>query len=277
MIIVNRHIKQSLQLLLLLFALNTAFKLSGCKEPDPIDPPDMPQKATLHLSFDFLNGSSPIAYQEAFTDVRGMQHKLSTFKLYLSDIVLVKTDGSTYNLSDVLLIDYKPVNPDLINPQWDKQYEFDVPIGDYQEIRFGLGVPPDLNEEDPTTFSNDHPLSVFASTYWNWASMYRFIILETASDTGSGSFDHDILIHTGLDELYYTKSIDFEPVSLEANKPMHLSLSLDWNKLWWNSDDEIDLKTDHITHTTDTPEDFELAKRFTLNFLNNIEAEMQQE
>lgn len=274
---VRGYIKPIGSLVSLLFAVYAAFNLSACKVPDPIDPPQMPDKAVLNLSFDFLNGSSPIVYQEAFTDVQGMQHRLSTFKMYLSSIELVKTDGTIYRLSDVLLIDYKPINPDLSNPQWDKQYEFDVPVGDYQEIRFGLGVPPDLNEEDPTTFSNDHPLSIFASTYWNWASMYRFIILETASDTGSGSFDHDILIHTGLDELYFTKSLSFEPVTLDARKPMHLSLSLDWNKLWWDSDEVIDLRTEHITHTTDSPEDLDLAKRFTLNFLNNIEAEIQQE
>jgi hypothetical protein len=244
--------------------------LSGCGDATPINPPQPPEVAEVTLSFELFNGTDPVAFQEAFTDEGGFQHQVLTLKFYLSNVELIKSDGGSVVLDDVILFDYEPEDETVNNPEWTRTSSATIPPGEYSGIRFGLGIPATLNDEDPTTFANDDPLSTFSNMYWNWASKYRFIILETATDTGSGNFDHDILIHTGLDELYRESPVYPINMVLESGDRSTLHLELDWNAIWYNSEDVIPIKTEHITHTTDTPEDFDLAKRFTDNFMAGL-------
>ncbi len=256
--------------LTLVAALVALTSFSGCGNGGPIDPPKPPDVAEITLSFDLENGSEELAFQAPFTDVMGYQHRLLTLKFYLSNLVLVKADGSTEEVDEVVLFDYKPIDPSLNNPQWTREVSFTLPSGDYTGIQFGVGIPADINDEDPTTYANEDPLSAFSNMYWNWATMYRFIILEAESDTGTGSFDHDILIHTGLDDLYRTSPVYPISLSLASGDQAALTLSLDWNDIWYAEGASILLKEEHITHTTDTQEDFDLASRFTDNFVAGL-------
>ena len=111
--------------------------------------------------------------------------------------------------------------------------------------------------------------------YWNWATMYRFIILEAVADTGSGDYDHDLLFHTGLDDLYRTSEVYTIDVNVDANATKKITLSLDWNDLWYNGQEEIDVRSEHITHTTENNEDFDLARRLTENFLQGLSVSVE--
>ena len=107
--------------------------------------------------------------------------------------------------------------------------------------------------------------------HWTWATMYRFIILEAKADTTGGeNLIYNVLFHTGLDSLYRS-NLNFE-FDLEINdfERDTLHIDIDWNQLFYLGDDAIDLKKESVTHTTDTPEDFDLAQRFTNNFIDAI-------
>lgn len=220
---------------------------------------------SLHLSHDGQN----IALNQSFIDEEGNNVKVVAFKCYMANIRLKGADSETL-VSSMELFDAKPFDASISTPQWLDQYSFDMPEGVFERIEFGIGVPADLNQIDPSTYSNEDPLSTYSNMYWSWASMYRFIILEAKADTNGGeNFDHDVIFHTGLDALYRSGIVREVDLSFTTGEKQSSALSVDWDDLFYHFD-RIDLKKESSTHTTDNPTEFELAERFTDNFVQAI-------
>ena len=234
---------------------------------------DLPEikvaEPSLSLSFQLSHEGQDVALNESFIDEEGNNVKLVAFKFYMADIKLNAVDSEEL-ISSMELFDAKPFDASISTPQWRDVYEFDVPEGVFNRLEFGIGVPADLNGVDPSTYSNNDPLSTYSNMYWSWASMYRFIILEAKIDTTGGeNFDHDVIFHTGLDDLYRSgveRDID---LSFSIGEEQSLSLTVDWDNLFYHYD-YINLKGESSTHTTDSQTEFELAERFTDNFVKAI-------
>ncbi|MEQ9186458.1 MAG: hypothetical protein RLP15_01910 [Cryomorphaceae bacterium] len=249
-----------------LFTSAAVVTLSACKgsppEPEPIE-----EEPLFTLKTELVNQGEVVEIDDVFTDVSGNKVKLVALKFYLADIELIDDDGKKKPISSIELFDHKPVDESISTPQWSDEYSYTIPQGNYASISFGLGVPEDLNGIDPATYDNDEALSIYSNMYWSWASMYRFVILEAKMDTsGNGVFDHDVIFHTGLDELYRPEIERTSMFSATLNSESELTLRLDWNKLFYSGEEEIDILTENATHTTDNPEDLDLAVRFTTNF-----------
>ncbi|MEX2595578.1 MAG: MbnP family protein, partial [Salibacteraceae bacterium] len=254
---------KNIKIIIVLFTAFAALNLMSCGGDEP-DPKDEPKPAKLTIEAVVSDGVADHMINEVFKDQEGINVKILILKFYLANISITTNDGFVLHLSEMELLDFKPFDENINTPQWRNEKTYEIPVGGYSSISFGVGVPAELNDEDPATFPNQDPLSVYSNMYWNWASMYRFIILEAEMDTiGDGDFDHDLIFHTGLDDLY-RKDVQFDiDLNAKADKAYTLTLKIDWNTLFYNESNPIAIKKEHITHTTETDDDFDLAKRFT--------------
>lgn len=264
----NRHI-----FIFFLAALAVIFHLSSCDPKEGPNPPTI-QKAPfkLVLLFDLSAGNNQVILNQPFTDTKNLSAQYVAMQYYLSNIRIKNTSGAFEKLSEAVLINHRIKDPAVSSPQWENFITFELKEGAYESIFFDLGLPAALNESDPTTFANEHALSTYAGMYWNWATMYRFVILEAKMDTaGNSEFSHDLIFHTGTDELYRPDLSFNIDINAEPFKTDTLRFEIDWNDLFHNGIHEIEIKKEHLTHTTDSPEEFDLARRFTDNMAEAIQ------
>jgi hypothetical protein len=260
------HLQQIRYILFLLAFVS----VSGCKNTVP-EFELYPIEPTLVLDFHVVQNGEEIALDQRFIDQEGFNMNLIALRFFIANIQLTKADGSVSTISEVEFVDFEPIDSIRNNVRWGKSPKFYVEAGNYKKLSFGVGLPPNLNTADPTLYENAHPLSTYTFMHWTWATMYRFIILEAKADTTGGeNLNYNVLFHTGLDSLYRS-NLNFEfDLKLNDFERDTLHIDIDWNQLFYLGDDAIDLKKESVTHTTDTPEDFGLAQRFTNNFIDAI-------
>lgn len=246
--------------------------LHGCKDPEPV----APEEGSLELSLRPVINGQDFQPDVAYENPSGRQFFLNLFKLYLADITLIKANGEEVLLSEVELYDLAEPGNDLASTGVGTSRTFEVEVGDYQGIRFGIGVPARYNLNDPAEFGAEHPLSTFNGMHWSWASGYRFVVMEGRMD-GSPQADgvllaHPLAYHTGLDTLY--RSITFDQsghgFSLEADERERFVVQLDINRMFFSQTDTLDMLNRNLSHTMppNSPEYF-IAEEITNNLVAN--------
>lgn len=90
----------------------------------------------------------------------------------VTQVTLVRADGQVVPLADSdAYIDIGAKLSSIRLP--------DVPPGDYQRIRFNVGVEPARNHADPSVFPARHPLNPMVNgLHWDWNGGYVFMALE---------------------------------------------------------------------------------------------------
>ncbi|MFT3884164.1 MAG: hypothetical protein QM724_01665 [Flavobacteriales bacterium] len=125
-----------------------------------------------------------------------------------------------------------------------------APAGRYTGLRFGLGLPHDLNHTDITQIDPNTPLGNNSGMYWTWATMYRFTLFEGRFDNdpqASGPLPFQFAYHTGLDTLYRTRTL---PVMLEVtpSDTTEIVLQVDVARFFTNGSDTLDLSQGSSFH-----------------------------
>lgn len=214
-------------------------------DPQPIveSPVSVSTPQNLTLKFTPVKGDTTINFYSNFKTSSGVRFNLSMFRYYVSNIKLVKNDGSEYAVANKYL---------LVTPNTEDYSLGDVPAGDYKGIKFSIGVDSITNHKDPTLYPNTHPLAIQSpAIHWSWNSGYIFMMIEGTCDTTAaqndvltyGQFSHGLLFHIGMDKLYRQVSL-YKSFSI-SNAAQSISIKADIDKLFTG----IDLKTDNTTHT----------------------------
>lgn len=101
-----------------------------------------------------------------------------------------------------------------------------VPIGNYNNLSFNIGVPPELNAKDPAEFPSGHPLAKPAENWFSWQS-YIFLKLEGNIDLDNdGITETGVALHLGSDEAL--RKFDFEyPIAVSENQSSNIRLEFD--------------------------------------------------
>ncbi|MBW3517736.1 MbnP family protein [Flavobacterium sp. NKUCC04_CG] len=128
------------------------------------------------------------------TSAAGQLHQFSELKYVISNIRLIKTDGTEipYNIND---LDKGAAVIDQSKPATLHHTLNNIPTGDYKQLKFGLGVKRDLNVLNQVKFPIFYATAGANDTemMWEWGTGYRFTKIEGFYDT-----DKKILsIHTG--------------------------------------------------------------------------------
>ncbi|WP_460504102.1 MbnP family protein [Hymenobacter agri] len=169
-----------------LFAV-ASFSLIGCKKDEAV--PN--QKGTVDLAFEQTVGTAPLTLStQTYTTPAGDQFKITTFKQYISNIKLNKTDGTTYAVPEsYFLLDASNVSTLELPLK-------DIPVGDYKSLTFTVGVDSARNVSGAQTGALDPSNAMF----WTWNSGYIYTKLEGTSPQApkqAGATEGGLVFHIG--------------------------------------------------------------------------------
>ena len=228
-----RNLKKKLSLI----AISLAFV--ACNSDD-----DASVANNVKLEFKNTFSDTEIVLSETEnTSDAGQVHRFSELKYVVSNIRLVKADGTEvpYNVND---LDKGATVVNQANPATLNYVLSNIPTGEYKQIKFGLGVRSDLNTLDQTRFPNFYALAGANDTemMWEWGTGYRFTKIEGFYDTDN----KEMSIHTGStvegtngDESTYTQGVDaYRNIVLDlpvnavvGNKAPKIIINADFDKL----------------------------------------------
>ncbi len=147
-----------------------------------------PSVGGLRVEFSNLVNSQPLAYNLGYKIMNGDSFTVTKLAYYVSNIVLTKTDNSTYVVPNCYyIVDEGNANSKTINLS-------NVPTANYKSITFMLGV-------DSTTSSGGSGAAVGAlaqsgNMYWSWNSGYIMLKFEGSSPVSTAS-NKGLVYHVG--------------------------------------------------------------------------------
>lgn len=237
-----------------LFAL-CALVFSSCSKDDT----PVANNLTLHFNNTFgdntiVLGDATSATATVNTSAVGQIHHFSELKYVVSNIRLIKVDGSEipYNINDL------DNGATVVNQAQEATLDYvltNVPSGEYNQIKFGLGVRSDLNTLDQERFPNFYATAGANDTemMWEWGTGYRFTKLE-------GFYEADnkqLSVHTGStvegSEGAYTQGVDaYREITLDLPTVANVGQSAPRITIKADFDNLLSGKTNTITLSTGT-------------------------
>jgi len=108
----------------------------------------------------------------AHTNAAGQTLSVTRLDFLLSDFALRRSDGTW--LTDTNWQALVSVGTGRTNFQVNP-----LPSGEFDRVRFHVGLRPELNHADPAKFAPDHPLNPnLNGLHWGWAGGYVFLAIE---------------------------------------------------------------------------------------------------
>lgn len=277
----KRQMKPFLRILPVLLAFPLVLSLTGCRDDPSDDPEPTPETGVFELNFRgywdgaelFLNKTT-----EPYTDqVTGNKVIIENVKFYVSDLRLVKADGTEEQVNDYHLFDFAE-NHQFVTGSGKTAHAggeymtVEAPLGEYSGVKFGLGVPQDVNNADPSVYGPQHPLSVDQGMHWSWNTGYIFLKVEgkmdTTPDNGVDDYDLGFAYHTGTNPLY--REVDYSGsqqsfFEIRKDTETQFIIDVDLARVFnaGNEAQDVRIPEASISHTTGTEE---LAQRVTDNF-----------
>jgi len=154
---------------------------------------DTDGEQAVTLTFDARFGSQPAACGQAADGVgtSGSSVELQDLRFFVHGVELVTADGDAVAVSveddgawqsgGVALLDFEDATGKCANgsSQLNSAVTGTVPAGEYTGVRFVLGVPAELNHEDPTVAPS--PLNLTAM-HWSWQGGYKFMRMDLSTE-----------------------------------------------------------------------------------------------
>jgi hypothetical protein len=155
--------------------------------------------------------------------------KISKIKYIVSNIVLIKEDGSTFTYpksQSYFIVDEATPASLLLNLT-------NIPAGNYKAVKFGIGVDQDqfnLGATNQINFWDEAQVAGMASN--NWADGFKHIVFEGTFTSPTITTNTPFIVHTGqtgTDYNYTEVSLDLPTNALVRNNitpQIHLSTDL---------------------------------------------------
>ena len=174
-------------------------------------------------------------------------------QFYVSDVSTENKDGNeSILLKDVALINFENETNDLV---------FTMPEGAYKNIHLGLGLNPVQNATDPSTYPEEHPMSLLASNYWMMSNSYIFLKIE-GRHIENGVIT-PFAYHVGTDPFFRNYANTNRSYSINKDATTTLIADVNFADILFT----LTLPEDNDTHTSN---DLVLAAEVADNFLNSV-------
>ncbi|WP_343321069.1 MbnP family protein [Sphingobacterium multivorum] len=218
---------------------------------------DVANSVNLHFNNTFKNttivlGSADSPAATTNTSASGQLYQFSELKYVISNIRLIKADGSEipYNVND---LDKGATVIDQAKAATLNYVLSNIPVGEYKQIKFGLGVKQEINTLDQLRFPVFYATAGANDTkmHWEWGTGYRFTKLE-----GFYGVDHkELSIHTGStvngtngDESTYKQGVDaYRDITLNLPSIVTIGKSIPQINIRADFDKLLSGKTNTIT------------------------------
>ncbi len=229
----------------------------------------------------FSNLGNIVLNQTTQTSANGQKHQFSTLKYVVSNITLIKSDGTEfafhYNDSDkgAFIVDQEDAVGGVVYLDLNE-----IPQGQYTKIRFGLGI-----NQQAYLLGHDGQAEFWSwagmeGMTWSWAAGYIFAKIE--GKYGISSPDIEFVNHSGnmgnisqngTPDLYREITLDL-PTTAQVTSSIVPSIHIlaDWNQyLSGETDLTLDASNDmamgssqHLVDVTNN-----LMKMFTVDHVHN--------
>jgi len=213
---------KKLLLLLTLFAF-----VAACESDDDTTN----TQAEMGVNFQALYDGAPLEKNKNYP-FDGYDLQFTRFHTFLSDIELLKADGSTVLLSEIEFVDFTPddaANDLSVVPH----YHFEnVPQGTYTGLRMGIGVKPSLNGKNSSSYPVGHPLYQETEFWSGWKS-FIFTKVEGKADLNKDNVaDFFLVHHYGSNPVYRTYTYN-TPITVSDDHADHeMLVTFDLKKMF---------------------------------------------
>jgi len=203
------------KLLSILFVLTLLF--TSCDKEDTITPGDT--TATATVTFDAIFENQDFALNKDFT-TGTKTFNFNKFRYWVNNISLVNTKGEEYKVSN----SYFLIEETAAVPVQDGAFTYpatkreivelkDIPAGDYQTIKFNIGVDSKYNDNLSLQIGELSQLNGMTNISWMWMTSYIFTSIGGKITEGATS--KNLLVETGL-------NANHKNVSLELPKALNI-------------------------------------------------------
>jgi uncharacterized repeat protein (TIGR04052 family) len=151
-----------------------------------------PGTQEVELSFQAMVGDEAFACGETYSNLGADNTTivLSDFRFYIQEVELknaagiwvpLELDESRWQSGGVALLDFEDCAA-MGNIDLNDLVTGSVPAGDYDGLRFKMGVPFEMNHTDHNTAKS--PLNITA-LFWIWQSGYKFLRIDSGQFSGT--------------------------------------------------------------------------------------------
>lgn len=248
---------------LMFLAAATLLTMASCKK-DEESTPDAEDIAIpsgqFKLELEHQYADLPLALNNTYFTNQGEELQFQNFKYYLTNVKLIKADGSVWSHPEsYFLIDLG--NPSSLLPSITG-----IPEGDYTSIQFMIGVDSTRNVSGAQTGA----LAVSNNMFWTWSTGYIMAKFEGTSPQAPGStFSYHVGGFQGVLASQQVLNFAFAPEVLMIRKSTNplLKMSIDAQRIF-NNDQGINIHDNPTVHQPGM-----MAKRVIQNFVSGIEFE----
>ena len=228
--------------------------LSGvlaCKKDTDIE--NLHREGELLINVNALSNGNNVHLDEEFTFPNGEPFKVTSLKFYLSNLRAINNQGQEIPL-DLGNLPGSEEGVFLYQMGKTETLKSILPKGEYTQLKFDLGLAPNLNDLDPNQFLPNHPLSRDTDMFWDMLK-YRFVIFEGGLDKDrNGTFDFPFSYHLGGDEFLRSVSLD-RSFTIEENQVAEILLELNLSTFFTDGKDEIDILNFFSYHSLEEHKD----------------------
>jgi len=179
----------------------------------------------------------------------GANGKLASFssvQFYISNLRMIKTDGSEFPIDGHFYIDLDNSTIDL----------GEIDAGSYTDIKFDVGVDSANNHLNIANLPEIDPLSYQdPSMHWGWTGGYRFISLNGNYDAdGNGlveQTDSIFQLHLGNDAYLKEAHVSYS-LETQADEVYDLDITVDYSALFNYNIDEFPITKTVMVNTRNT-------------------------
>jgi hypothetical protein len=146
----------------------------------------------LKLEFDNVYGSSNLAFNTPYSNSNGEVVKINNAIYIISNIVLTKTDGSTYTVpksQSYFFVNEADAASMILNLP-------NIPAGNYDKVTFGIGVDQAQFDMGANGQNGMWEIAQGLGMTWSWAAGYKFVKFE-GTVTSTTHSNANFRVHTG--------------------------------------------------------------------------------
>jgi hypothetical protein len=216
------------------------------KDPAPTAPAPAPTQTYGNLKIEFENvvDTSELQFNTNYLNQKGDTFKVTTFKYYISNIVVTKNDNSTYTEANSYhLVDHSNPATSLITLT-------NVPTGSYKSVSFVLGVDSARSAGGATVQVGD--LANSGNMYWPWNSGYIMLKFEgTAPKSGASAkaITYHIGGYSGVNKAQRNFTFNFSATTANVSTSVSPQIHLQADVLeLFKTPNIVDFATLHTVH-----------------------------
>jgi len=232
----------------------------ACSNKSEINSPEVSGQLYFHFHTNIDNTEVP-GLDSIVNSSTGRKISLSFTKMYISNIKLVKLDGSLYSVSDKV----------LLKTFWNELYLIgNVPAGNYKSVQFTVGF--DSITSAKTPISTDTVFNHPEMWFWNTAQPQGYVFLNVQGEIDTTKNSNGLInqmmpfsyrIGTSVNAAFV--SLPDENFTVSPNQTQYVHMIINYMKLF----DGVDLsKASNLSVQSISDNSNTAAKQIAVNMSN---------